>query len=83
MTAAAADRVMQQALALPREKQRVLLGRLWDKLEWGHQLPPSLKEIERRVASIRNGTALTSTAEEVRKSIEQRIKTAKSSPRKS
>lgn len=72
MTTAAANRVMEQALALPKAKQKVLLSRLWQKLEWGHRLPPSLEEIERRVASVRNGTAVTYSAEEVSQSMDRR-----------
>jgi hypothetical protein len=72
MTTATANRVMEQALALPKAKQRILLGRLWKKLEWGHRLPPSLDEIERRVESVRNGTAITYSAEEVSVAMDRR-----------
>lgn len=82
MTAAAANRVMEQALALPKAKQRILLGRLWKKLEWGHRLPPSPEEMARRVESVRNGTAVTYSAEEVRESIKRRLKAVKPAAKK-
>lgn len=72
MTVATANNVIKQALALPKAKQRILLGRLWQKLEWGHPLPPSLEEIERRVASVQNGTAITYSGEEVSLSMDRR-----------
>ena len=72
MTAATANRVIEQALALPKAKQKILLGHLWRKLEWGHPLPPSMEEIERRVASVRNGTAITFSAEEVSRDMDRR-----------
>ena len=65
MTAAAANRVMEQALALPKAKQKILLGRLWKKLAPTHLLPPTPEEIMRRVESVRNGTAVTYSLEEV------------------
>ena len=76
MTAATVNRVMEQALALPKAKQRILLGRLWKKLEWGHQLPPSLDEIERRAESVRKGTAVTFSMEEVNQALDRRRATA-------
>jgi hypothetical protein len=72
MTTATANRVMEQALALPKAKQRILLGRLWEKLEWGHRLPPSPEEMARRVESVRNGTAVTYSAEEVSLAMDRR-----------
>lgn len=72
MTTATANRVMEQALALPKAKQKILLGRLWQKLEWGHRLPPSFEEIERRAESVRNGTAVTYSMEEVNLALDRR-----------
>ena len=72
MTAAAANRVIEQAMALPKAKQRILLGRLWQKLEWRHGLPPSPQEIERRAESVRNGTAKTYSADEVHAGMDRR-----------
>jgi len=72
MTAAAANRVIEQALALPKAKQKILLGRLWKKLDWGHPLPPSMGEIERRAESVRNGTAVTYSMEEVNQAMDRR-----------
>jgi hypothetical protein len=72
MTATAANRVMEQALALPKAKQKILLGRLWKKLAPAHLLPPSHEEIMRRVESVRNGTAVTYSAEEVSQAMDRR-----------
>ncbi len=72
MTAAAANRVMEQALSLPKAKQKILLGRLWKKLEPMHQLPPSHQEIERRAESVRKGTAVTYSLEEVSEAMDRR-----------
>ncbi len=72
MTAATANRVMEQALALPKAKQKILLGRLWKKLEPIHQLPPSYEEIERRAESVRRGTAVTYSLEEVNEAMDRR-----------
>jgi len=77
MTAAAANRVMEQALALPKAKQKILLGRLWKNLAPARPLPPSPEEMARRVESVRNGSAITYSAEEVRDSIERRLKAVK------
>jgi len=72
MTTAAINRVIDQALALPKAKQKILLGRLWEKLEGGHRLPPSLEEIERRAESVRNETAVTYSLEEVNLAMNRR-----------
>jgi hypothetical protein len=72
MTVAIMNRVMEQALALPKAKQKVLLGRLWEKLAPGHDLPPAPGEIERRAASVRKGTAVTYSLEEVGLALDRR-----------
>ena len=72
MTVALMNRDMEQALALPKAKQKVLLGRLWEKLAPGHALPPSPAEIERRAASVRQGTAVTHGLEEVNAALDRR-----------
>jgi putative addiction module component (TIGR02574 family) len=72
MTVAVMNRVMEQALALPKAKQKVLLERLWEKLAPGHRLPPSVGEIERRAASVRDGTAVTLSLEEVNAALDRR-----------
>jgi len=72
MTAAATNRVMEQALALPKAKQKILLGRLWKNLAPAHLLPPSPEEIMRRVESVRNGTAVTYSLEKVNLALDRR-----------
>jgi hypothetical protein len=54
---------MEQALALPKSKQKILLGRLWKKLEPVYQMPPSPLEIEQRAELARSGVAITHSLE--------------------
>jgi Putative addiction module component len=69
MTAASADRVIEQAMGLPKAKQRVLLSRLWRKLA---PAPPTMEEIQRRVESVRNGTAKLVSMEEMNEALDRR-----------
>jgi hypothetical protein len=75
MTAAAANAVIERALALPKAKKRILLGRLWQNLNDGHIPPPTAEEIERRAESARKGTAFTHGAASVREAVERIIRT--------
>jgi hypothetical protein len=75
MTVAMANRVIEQALALPKAKKRILLGRLWQNLNQGYIPPPTAEEIERRAESVRQGTAVTHSAANVRKAVERMIRT--------
>jgi hypothetical protein len=72
MTTATANRVMEQALALPKAKKKILLKRLWQTLAPTHRMPPTPEEIMRRVESVRNGRAVTYSLEEVRRGMDER-----------
>ncbi len=77
MTVAMANRVIEQALALPKAKKRILLGRLWQNLNKGHIPPPTAEEVERRAESVRKGTAVTHSAANVRATVSRIIRTAR------
>ncbi len=72
VTTATANRVMEQAMALPKAKQRILLGKLWKQLDWGHPLPPPMDEIRRRAESAKKGTSVLHGAEDVKRDLERR-----------
>jgi hypothetical protein len=76
MTAAAANRVIEQALSLPKSKKKALLGRLWKDLEPMRVQSPTLHEIERRVKSVREGTATTYGMEEIERALDRAKQTA-------
>ncbi len=82
MTAATANRVIEQALALPKAKQKILLGRLWKSLAPARRRPPSPEEMALRVESVRNGSAVTYSAQEVRESIDRKLKAIKPAAKK-
>ncbi len=71
MTAAAANEVIKQAMALPKAQKRILLGRLWRVLSAGHLPPPTIEEIERRVKTVRAGTAKTFSLEETHQALDR------------
>jgi hypothetical protein len=57
--------VIEQGLSLPKRSRKLVVRRLFESLEKGHRLPPSLEEMLRRVDEIKRGTVKTYSREDV------------------
>ena len=62
---ATTSQVIEQGLSLPRKSRKLVVRRLFESLEQGRRLPPSLEEMLRRVDEINRGAVATFSREEV------------------
>lgn len=57
--------IIEQGLSLPIRSRKLVVRRLFESLEKGRRLPPSLEEMLRRVDEIKRGVVTTYSREDV------------------